>query len=194
MSNKNKYVDWITSDEPIQAKYFIEALQNISSTNPVMIELGCAEAAYSRVFNDHFRENCMNICIDILPRQINVASKYCPNATFIHGYAGEPVHAGEIKEDCFGAERIYLDDLIKDKKVNILHMDIQGSETYVIKEIKNSKYINNIEYMFISLHNTYDEVEKYIPKNFKYLYKHPTQGGHGDGLIVVKNEKFNDKL
>lgn len=191
MTNKNNYyIDWITSSESIQAKYFIEALQNISSTNPVMIELGCAEAVYSRVFNDHFGGNCMNICIDILPRQINVGSSHCPNATFIHGYAGEPVHAQEMKEDYHGAERIYLDDLIKDKKVNILHMDIQGSETYVIKEIKNGKYINNIEYMFISLHGTCDEVEEYMPKNFKYLYKHPTEGGCGDGLMVVKNEKF----
>lgn len=180
----------IINYEPIQKEYFITALQNIKSINPLMIELGCAEAYYSKVFNDFFGGKCENICLDILPRQIEVAKTICPNAEFIHGYVGEPVHRGENKENNYGAKRIFLDNLIGNKKINIFHMDIQGSETYVMQEFQNSKYISNIEYMFISLHETYEEVKKCIPEYFEYLYENPLEGGCGDGLIVVKNKNF----
>ena len=178
--------------EPFQVEFFQNILKNIKSNHPIMIELGCGEAEYSKLFNDCFLNKCTNICIDILPKQLNLAKEICPNATFIHGYVGEPVHFQEIKEDNHGAKRIYLNDLIGDKKINILHMDIQGSETYVMQEIQNNEYMKNIEYIFISLHNTYDEVKKCISKDFEYLYEHPTEGGLGDGLIVVKNKNFKE--
>lgn len=176
--------------EPFQVQLFQDVLKNIKTDNPIMIELGCGEAEYSKIFNDYFLENCKNICIDILPRQLVEAKKNCPSAIIIHGYVGEPLHWGEIKEDNYGAKRIQLDELVDNEKINILHMDIQGSETYVMQELQNSKYISNIEYIFISLHGTYDEVKKCIPEYFEYLYEHPTEGGLGDGLIVVKNKNF----
>lgn len=179
--------------EPIQFSLFQRVLSEIKSSNPSMIELGCAEAFYSQMFNDYFEGNCKNICMDILPRQIESARNNCPNAEFIHGYVGEPVHKQELKENNFGASRIYLKDLIgkvNNEKIDILHMDIQGSETYVMKEMQGSEYLNNIEYMFISLHDTHEEVKSCIPEQFEYLYDHPTQGGEGDGLIVIKNKNF----
>lgn len=179
--------------EPIQAEYFVEALKNIKSTTPFMVELGCADACYSKVFNNFFGGNCKNICLDILPRQIESAKNRCPNAEFIHGYVGEPVHICEVKENNYGAKRIYLDDLINGKKLNILHMDIQGSETYVMQELQNSKCVNDIEYIFVSLHGTYDEVKKYMPEYFECLYENPLEGGYGDGLIVAKNKNFIDE-
>lgn len=176
--------------EPFQVELFQDCLKNIKNNFPTMIELGCGEAEYSKIFNDYFSGKCENIGIDILPRQIESAKTICPEIKFIHGYVGEPVHFQEIVENNHGAKRIYIDDLLKDKKINILHMDIQGSETYVMEEIKDSKYINNIEYLFISLHNTYSEVKKCISNDFEYLFEHPTEGGLGDGLIVIKNKKF----
>lgn len=190
MKQSDYYINWITESEPILANYFIQVLENIKSDVPFMIELGCAEAVYSRVFNDFFGGKCKNICTDILPRQIEVGKTHCPNAEFIHGYAGKPMHIQEIAEDNFGAKRIYLDALIGDKKLDLLHMDIQGSEIYVMEEIKNNGYIKNINYLFISLHNTYDQVKEYITKDFEYLYENPTEGGLGDGLIIIKNKKF----
>jgi len=187
------YNNEIFGHEPIQSNIFLNILKNIKSSKPLMIELGCAYADYSKFFNDYFLNNCENICLDILPRQIEVAKNNLPSATFIHGYVGEPVHIQEVKEDNFGAKRIYLEELIGEKKVNILHMDVQGSETYIMNELYNSNnLIDNIEYLFISLHNTYDEVKKYITNNFEYIYEHPTEGGVGDGLIVIKNKNFKE--
>lgn len=184
----------IEQDEPIQVEIFKNVLKNINSNNPTMIELGCAEAEYSKLFNNYFSNNCTNICIDILPRQLIKARQNCPNATIIHGYVGEPVHYGEIKEDNYGAKRFYLKDLMENKKINILHLDIQGSEIYVMPEIQSlGDYINNIEYIFVSTHHqqAYDEVKKNISNNFEYLFDNPTKGGLGDGLIVIKNKTFN---
>lgn len=188
-----KSEDLVRNAEPIQFALFQKVLGQIKSLNPSMIELGCAEAFYSQMFNEYFGGNCKNICMDILPRQIESAKNNCPNAEFIHGYVGEPVHRQEVKENNYGAPRIYLKDLI-DKidsgKINLLHMDIQGSETYVMQEIEDSEYLSDIEYMFISLHGTQEDVKMCIPKYFEYLYDHPTQGGEGDGLIVIKNKNF----
>lgn len=181
----------IFNTEPIQVGIFQDVLETITTDTPVMIELGCAYAEYSKLFSDYFSDKCVNICIDILPRQLVVAEQNCPNATIMHGYAGEPVHLQEVEEDNHGAQRIYLKDLIGDKKINILHMDIQGSETYVMQELYElDEYMSNIEYIFVSLHQTYEKVKKYIPNNFEYLYEHPTEGGLGDGLIVIKNKNF----
>lgn len=183
----------LKNSEPIQFLLFEKVLNQIESLNPSMIELGCAEAFYSQMFNEYFEGNCKNICIDILPRQIESAKNNCPNAEFIHGYVGEPVHKQEVKEDNYGASRLYLKDLIgmiDSGKINVLHMDIQGSETYVMQEITDSEYLNSIEYMFISLHGTHKDVKMCIPEYFEYLYDHPTQGGEGDGLIVIKNKNF----
>lgn len=180
----------IEIDEPNQVAIFRNILKNINYKNPIMIELGCADAQYYRLFNNYFNNNCTNICLDILPRQLVDAKKNCPNGIMIHGYVGEPVHYMEIKEENYNAQRIYLKDLIKDKKINILHLDIQGSEVYVIHEIK--ELIDKIEYIFISIHRCYEEVKKNIPDNVEYIFDHPTEGGLGDGLIVVKNKTFND--
>lgn len=190
MKDKDYYLNLIINGEPILAKYFLQTLENIKSEVPFMIELGCAEAVYSKVFNDFFSGNCENICTDILPRQIELGKTNCPNAKFIHGYSGTPVHAQEVKENNYGAERIHLNKLIKDRELDILHMDIQGSEVYVMEEIKTDGCLKNIKYLFISLHGTYDEVKNNITEDFECLYEHPTEGGYGDGLIVLKNKNF----
>lgn len=177
--------------EPFQVNLFRNILKDIKTKKPMMIELGCGEAEYSKIFNDYFSGNCKNICIDILPRQLEEAKLNCPSATFIHGYVGEPVHTQEIRENTYGATRVFLNDLICEDKLNILHMDIQGSEVYVMEELYETDLLNNrIDYMFISLHNTYDEVKRFIPLTYEYLYENPFEGGLGDGLIVVKNKDF----
>lgn len=176
--------------EPFQVQLFQDVLKNIKTDNPIMIELGCGEAEYSKIFNDYFLGNCKNICIDNCPNQLSEALKNCPDATIIHGYVGELVYSQAVHQVDNIGEKYFVKDLIKDDKINILHMDIQGAETYVMQELQNSKYMCNIEYLFISLHDTYDEVKKCIPEYFEYLYEHPTEGGLGDGLIVLKNKNF----
>lgn len=175
----------IFDSEPLQVNIFQNIISSITTPNPIMIELGCAEAEYSKVFNDYFNNKCISICIDILPRQLIKAKQNCPNSILVHGYAGEKIHAQEIKEDDFNAPKIDINELIeKYSHIDILHMDIQGAEPYVMKEL--SKNLHKISYLFISLHKTYDDVKKYIPDYFTYIYEHPEIGGQGDGLIVIK--------
>jgi hypothetical protein len=179
----------IYTSEPFQVELFKKAIQNIQTVNPVMIELGCAEAEYSQLFCSFFNNNCINICIDILPRQLIKAKKTCPSAEIIHGYVGKKIHRGEIEENNFNAPRVLINNYIdRYKKIDMLHMDVQGAEPYVLEEIH--KNLNNINFIFISLHETYEEVKKLITEQFEYVYEHPTFGGQGDGLIVIKNKNF----
>ena len=73
---------------------FEDAIKKLKSKKPRMTELGCAEAQYSHIFWK--ATGGTNVCLDILPRQIEVAKTYCPEAEFIHGYVGAEVHLGEI--------------------------------------------------------------------------------------------------
>lgn len=198
--DKQIFLNNIFNYEPKQTNFFTDILKNIKCKEPTMLELGCAEAAYSELFNNHFLGECKNICIDVLPRQIEVAKKVCEKCLFYHGYIGELVHLQENVEDNFGAKKFKVVDLLNDNnilKLNILHMDIQGSETYVLKEILDYSLYKRIEYFFVSTHGEkihnecLDIIKLYDNKN-EFIFNSPTDGGLGDGLIILKNLDFNE--
>jgi len=171
--------------------HFMEALKNIKTKIPLMIELGCAEAEYSKAFNDYFEGKCRNVCLDIPPRQIETAKQYFPAGEMIHGYVGAKVHVQENKEDDYGAPKIDMKDLIgPDNMVDILHMDIQGAEVQVSQELKEKNLYDFIDYLFLSFHQTQKDVMVNIPEYFEKIYNDPFSGGTGDGLLVARNPKY----
>lgn len=198
--DKNIYINNIYRDEPIQTNLFNDILNKIKSNEPSMLELGCAEAAYSQIFNDKFFKKCKNLCVDVLPRQIDVAKKVCENCIFYHGYFGELVHLQENVENNFNAPKLSLKDLLIENnivKLNILHMDIQGSETYVLEEILDDLLYENIEYYFISthgidIHNRCLSIIELFNIENEFIFNSSKEGGLGDGLIVLKNLNFNE--
>ena len=172
----------------------IKDYSNKTNNTPKMIELGCAEGEYSKLFYDSFEGKCVNICTDILPRQIEKSRTLVPTATFIHGYSGAAVHFQEVREDNHGAQKIEMDSLINESNLtNILHMDIQGAESLVIEELHTKNLFEYIDFMFISLHGTWGDVVKYIPNYYQQVFAHPTEGSYGDGLMVIKNNSFKQR-
>jgi hypothetical protein len=178
--------------EPQEVSLFEDAIKKLKSNKPRMIELGCAEAQYSHIFWK--ATGGTNVCLDILPRQIGVAKKYCPNAEFIHGYVGEKVHHQEIKEDNYGAKKIPLDSLISEsKRVDILHMDIQGAEEQTTQELKEKELYQFIDYLFISTHKNHLNVLKHIPEEFKIIFDKDNIAMN-DGLIVARNPNYEGEI
>jgi hypothetical protein len=179
--------------EKQQIDLFIEAVDKIKTKKPVMIELGVGHLpTYSQAFNAYFNGNCLNVCTDILDRQIKACKDVFPNAVYYHGYSGTPIHSGENKPDA--SEKLTplnLKDIIIENNieyVDILHFDVQGSEIYVLKEIYENNLHSMIGNMFISVHGTFNECIKLIDKcsNYRYKFKDPYSGGYGDGLIVIE--------
>lgn len=85
--------------------------------------------------------------------------------------------------------KIALKDLIGNRNIDMLHLDIQGAEASVLKELCEDNLLQKIKYIFCSLHSTYDECIQILDDsglNIEYIFLHPTAGGFGDGLIVCK--------
>ena len=183
--------------EAKEVALFEDAIKKLKSKKPRMIELGCAEAQYSHIFWK--ATGGTNVCLDILPRQIEVAKTYCPEAEFIHGYVGAQVHLGEIQEDNYGAKKIALDSLIsQDKRVDILHMDIQGAETYVAEELAEKQLYGFIDFIFISthlidVHSNRLDVVKHIPDYFTMLVNEDDVA-MSDGLVFARNERYKGDI
>ena len=178
----------IYSCEPQEVELFEDAIKKLKSKKPRMIEFGCAEAQYSHIFWK--ATGGTNVCLDILPRQIEIAKTYCPEAEFIHGYVGAEVHLQETREDNYGAKKIPLDSLVsQDKRVDILHMDIQGAETYVVEELAEKQLYEFVDFIFISTHGNRQDVVKHIPDYFTILFSKDNVA-MGDGLVLARNERY----
>jgi hypothetical protein len=192
MNQENNLPLPIYESEPTEVALFEQALKTLKVAKPRMIELGCAEAEYSHIFWK--ATGGTNVCLDILPRQIEVAKKYCPDAEFIHGYVGAKVHRGEIEEDSHGAQKIPLDSLISEsKKVDMLQMDIQGAELQVSEELKEKDLYQFVDYLFIAFHDNQLDVMNNIPSNFNIIFnKSKTKGA--DGLLLARNPNYEGEV
>ena len=191
MNQENNLPLPIYRAEPTEVTLFEQALKTLKVAKPRMIELGCAEAEYSHIFWK--ATGGTNVCLDILPRQIEVAKKYCPDAEFIHGYVGAKVHRGEIEEDSHGAQKIPLDSLISEsKKVDMLQMDIQGAELQVSEELKEKDLYQFVDYLFIAFHDNQLEVMNNIPSNFNIIFNHPKI--QHDGLLLARNPNYEGEV
>lgn len=194
----NSYYDvqWITDviyglkghHEPQEEKCFYEVLKYIPE-NATMIELGSYWAYYSLWFALEIK-NTKNYLIEPNPKNLEIGkNNFALNNTngfFLRGYAGEVV------EDCYGAELVSIDDFIEREgieHVNILHSDIQGGEREMLKTcIRN---LDKIDYFFISTHglNTYHNpcIDFLTNHGFTIIAEHSENESHsGDGLIVAK--------
>jgi len=193
---KNVFLDtnFYYNVEQVQIDLFIDAVHRITSAKPVMIELGVGHSpTYSQAFHAFFQGQCLNICTDILQRQIASCKKVFPQAVYHHGYTGMPVHYSEdLPEASEPLTSLQLSAIMacnNIERIDMLHMDIQGSEPYVLQEIMHNKLYTSIDNMFISIHNTFDECKQLIDSCniYKCTYAHPTCGGYGDGLIVAEH-------
>lgn len=212
---KNITCQGCSIQETLQHNLFVEALSSISSNDPVMIELGANDALYSIIFNKFFNDkNALNICVEACEkyREIgltNITNTNCQNIHYIDGIVGDmnmdyfnlieryhPGMQGQLSPKIISLAQLI--ETYKIKTIDILHMDIQGSEVSVLNEILTTKLYDKIKYAFISTHRGEeygdDQTTHYTCKKIidlmqcekQYLYDNKDDGGCGDGLIVVK--------
>ena len=186
--------------EHFQLNLFIDAIEKIESKNPVMLELGVSKyPTYSIVFNDIFENKCLNICTEVLKTSLQLASQRFPNGNFIHTYSGNPVHCQESQpssDDLVGIQNISFKEILTKygvRVIDMLHVDIQGSEVSLLEEMENEGLLDKVDFLFLSVHpevgDTFTLCKDILDRNIKdinYIYAHPSQGGYGDGLICAR--------
>lgn len=191
--------------ELLQQKIFIDLLNNVTNDNPTMIELGACDAYYSLLFNKFFIEkNVNNYCIEIskefleIGRQ-NAIKNNAKNMHFINAGVGEiNKTSGHVFCEGIDSVDIYtLSHFIEKNNigfVDMLHMDIQGTEMSVLDDIVKNNLFEKIRYVFISTHSqdgifgpSYSYCHKVLESIDKKIYfSNEREGGVGDGLIVLE--------
>ena len=213
--------DWMKTlvGEPLQFELFKRIITGIKIKQlihdiaqevydpPVMLELGAAKGEYSTYFNQELPSST-NICVEIRDSQADYIRGSLPSSIVYSGYCGTRKHLGEALEvdnnTGLTPTRINLKDIFAEnniKHVNVLHMDIQGSEISILEELLNDNLLHKIEYLLISTHGrntedcTYTECIKFFKESIKnitvrYIFTSIDPIDiNNDGLIVVKLTK-----
>ena len=213
--------DWMKTlvGEPLQFELFKRIITGIKIKQlihdiaqevydpPVMLELGAAKGEYSTYFNQELPSST-NICVEIRDSQADYIRGSLPSSIVYSGYCGTRKHLGEAlrvdNNTGLTPTRINLKDIFAEnniKHVNVLHMDIQGSEISILEELLNDNLLHKIEYLLISTHGrntedcTYTECIKFFKESVKnitvrYIFTSIDPIDiNNDGLIVVKLTK-----
>lgn len=195
------------ASEAIQVETFKEVLSQITSENPVMIEIGSNDCFYSLTFNETLK-NAKNICIEISKDLLelgksNVELNEATGFHFLHGGVGtadfdyieleksaHPHIYTDISDVKYSVKDIYK--MFNLDRVDIIHMDICGTEVEVLTEIVESGL--KVDYLFVSTHPcvafnspTHQTCVDILNKlDVEFIFSDDSRGGCGDGLIVCR--------
>jgi len=211
--NIQDIINEIRTYEPNNLNFFLQALDDVKSKNKdlnTMLELGCEGGNYSALFNEKFNNQCKNIMVEpVIEFWQKFGERYFQdkkNIYFYNNYIGEIIwaHWGGQNESKFiidlksKVKKISFNEILSDSNtdyIDILHMDMQGTEYFILKEIIENNLIEKVNYIFIMTH-TFDDINynSYLDLlsnnnlNKKILFSDASYKENGDGLIILKNE------
>lgn len=170
--------------EPLEEYCFQEILKQISSLNPVMIELGSYWAHYSMWFQK-IHPKAVQFLIE--PNKTNLKSGR--NNFMINGFHGEFINAS------VGNKGFKLDQFVQERnisQIDLLHSDIQGYELEMLDGSIYSFKNKIIKYLFLSTHSEdlhndalkFLDTYSYIIEVTSNLLSHTTSM---DGFIMARS-------
>jgi len=193
---------------------FLRVLDHIKNTeNPVMVELGCFWALWSLVFRQRFSGG-KNILVELGKRQLSVGEKnFQLNdfsfSSYFGGFFLENSGTFNNRKNDIEYQQTpnsYWDDSIvgetvgkeldfshiikteKLKTIDLLHMDIQGSELPLIEYLHRNKIFGIIQNIVVATHNQkiHDSVLSLLQQNDFIIYEnHPYGRVGGDGFLCA---------
>lgn len=197
-----------------QVNIFFDILKEINTESPKMFELGSYESFYSIVFNKFFEnKNVTNVCLEICKSCLDVGiqnsnNNECKNISFEYAGVGKTnlaIYNGttQFKDSEISNKKLTIKSLFNFYEIDVLdvlHVDVQGSEGSVLEEIQKEKL--KINYFFINIHDdditnnfygysVYEKCKQILDTfGVDYIYDNRIYGGYGDGLIVAKTKKI----
>jgi FkbM family methyltransferase len=217
------YGDWMTNlitnlhghHEPQEEKVFYE-LSKLFNPDTVMIELGSYWSYYSLWFHKVV-SGAFNICCEPDPDnktigQANFKLNAFDNVVFVDGVAGEDDGKIVAFETGRNIEPIdvpirSVDSLVAEygvKRLELLHIDVQGSEFDALLGATNTIKSGKLRFVFVSTHHYLMSRDPDIHQRCMSLIE--DLGGHiicehdihesfsGDGLIVASFAKADREL
>jgi len=200
----------MANHEPRNLDFFLKAVDDIKSKNKemcTMVELGCGEAHYSAIFNEKFHHQCKNVMVEPYMEFWQKFGKHYfqdkQNTHFYNNYicdiiwagwggSGDPV-AMDLKSKI---NKISFNEVLVNSNtsfIDILHMDLQGAEYYVLKEMIENQLIKRINYIFIMTHTFADiNYHSYLKLlsdnnlNDDIIFTDSSYIENGDGLLILK--------
>jgi FkbM family methyltransferase len=197
--------NYIKAQEPKNYNLFLSILDNLkikNNPNYTMLELGCAQGYYSALFRETFDEKAKNILVEpVIKWWHEFGSSYFDkknNWYFYNNYIGELMwenwggqNCDEVNNIKNSTQEIALDTILNETNtdfIDLLHMDMQGTEYYILEYIIDKNIIDKIDYIFIATHYDYNRYTDLIAKsNHEYVFNNPEHRDYGDGLIIIKN-------
>jgi len=193
--------------------WLIEQVCNDCGDLPLtMIELGAGGGYYSVLFSEvtrFFGKKSFNVCSEIYPHKVDELIERLPvdSSRVYLGYTGD-LEEDSVRE--FGIDRKELtkklkrctiNDIINENslpRVDFLHLDIQGAEVDVIREIEEKKLFNRIRYLLISTHEdiipgAHQYIRQFLNKEGVVLLDIPQPADGfacGDGFILAHNPVY----
>lgn len=192
------------SGTAIQHEKEYNLFQNVLSrvdnkTNPVMIELGSHWALWSLCFKYKFNGG-FNILIELLKSRLEIGV----NNFNLNNYNFKSYHGGILVESAMALSKtlpkneygldLNIVEILNENKIemiDILHMDIQGSELNFIKHLDKIGLLkNNINQLVIGTHSSeiHDTLLDILKSNEFEIFDNIPYGLGGDGLLTTKKK------
>jgi len=178
-----------------------------------MIEIGCFWALWSLIFKNEYKSG-KNVLIELSKRALDVGitnfklnnfecipyhggifiedSGTFKNKEFDILYPKNPEHYfnENIRGELVGNE-LNFNDIINQNNINyidLLHMDIQGSELKTIIYFIKNNFINKIENLIVCTHSIsiHEEIKRLLLNTHKLHVDIPFGGMGGDGYLYFK--------
>lgn len=205
-------------DHSAEISMFSEILNHVDNDNPVMIEIGCYWAIWSLLFKQKYR-NGKNILIDLGKRQLAIGEENfrLNDYDFLsyHGgfFLNESMTFHNRKYDIeysddenvelikllpkinmggYVGRELDFNEIITNEaitRIDLLHMDIQGSELQLINNIN----VNTIHNLVIATHSAtiHESITNIlINKDFDIITNHDYGSIGGDGFLHAKNKNW----
>lgn len=223
--NGGYYGEWMSGiikslnghHEPQEEKTFYEVLKRLDK-KPTMIELGSFWAYYSNWLAYEHKDATI-ICCEPDPKNIEVGkinaeiNGNLKRATFIESAAGSKdkskitfdldSEAGKTRE----VEIRSIDSIVREykiKKLDVVHMDVQGAELDALKGAEESIKQGKVRFVFVSTHHylfskdpsTHQKCKDFIRLHGGNIITSHTiaESFSGDGLIVASFDKRDNDL
>lgn len=207
------HADWMTDiikklkghHEPQEEKLFYEVLKYVGEGG-TMIECGSFWSYYSLWFHSEIK-NSTNIMIEPNPTKCEIGRLNFElnnfDGFFYNASIGSKNHTSSDFLDWDGQSYVIpqftIDKIIENHnldKVSILHMDIQGNETFALSGGENNLKKQNIDFLFIATHAPNISVIEYIKNlNYKIITSFEIRESFADdGLILACSEAVYNQI
>lgn len=170
-------------------KHFMEMLDRIEGTEPVMIELGSFWCLWTILFKKRFpKGRAITVEMDFDPR-----IKTGLMNLHLNDVAATLHYAKVVPQPCLQKpSSISLEEIIAQNNIDtidVLHMDIQGMEFLLKDTVDGMLKSGQLKNMFMATHNNVEHAKMMQLFSKHKIHHHKDVNGMIDGEIIVENNK-----